>query len=139
MIIFLNLRGRDTRGFRAIEIVLCRYPISVNKSARRIDLLRGQFDITEKLTLLTSNSPIETGEQSPLGVIKRLANSKHPARDNKDLDRLTPTPISEHMTRYSSTTARRREAESSPRTAYSVNHLERGITPDLQAAHCQRK
>lgn len=100
---------------------------------------RGQLLITEKLILEMRSSPIDTGEQSPRSVIKRLANSTHPFLDSKLLDRFTLTPNSAHILRYSSTTFLFLAAESSPRTAYSVNHLNDDTTPDLQADHCQRK
>jgi hypothetical protein len=51
----------------------------------------------------------------------------------------TETPISETIRRYSATTVRRREAESSPNTAYWENHTPYGTAPERHAAHCQRK
>lgn len=101
--------------------------------------LRGQLLITEKLTLEIRSSPIDTGEQSPRSVKKRLANSTQPFLDSKLLDKFTLTPNSAHILKYSSTTFLFLAAESSPRTAYSVNHLYDETTPDLQADHCQRK
>jgi len=95
----------------------------VNKSAILMGLLRGQLLITAKLIFETSNSPTDIGEQSPFCVKKRLANSRHPLLLRRDFERLTETPISEQIFRYSSTTRRLREAESSPSTAYSLNHL----------------
>jgi len=109
------------------------------RSATRILCLRGQLDITEKLIRETNNSPILIGEQLPRDVKKRLANSRAPTGLNRDLKRFTLTPSSEHILRYSSTTRLIREAESSPKTAYEVNHLPQGTTPDRHAAHCQIK
>jgi len=88
--------------------------------------LRGQFVITEKLTLDTTISPMEIGEQSPLGVINLLANSKHPEGDSKDLDRLRIAPIRLMISIYFSITILIRETESSPKTPYSVNHFQVG-------------
>jgi hypothetical protein len=78
--------------------------------------------MVEKLTSATKISPIDTGEAFPLGVQNLFANSKQPFGLNRDLAKFTPTPISEHMARYSSTTLLFAEAESSPRTAYGVYH-----------------
>jgi hypothetical protein len=139
IIMFRTFFGSDLMGPSNRDRVLCLYPIRVNKSATLIDLFLGQLDITEKLTLETSNSPTETGEQLPLWVTNLLANSNEPALDNSDLLRFTCTPNSEQIFRYSSTTTLCRDAESSPSTAYSRNHFEGGIIPLLQAAHCHKK
>lgn len=95
--------------------------------------------MTEKFILDTNNSPILKGEQFPRDVKNLFANSKAPTGLSKDLKRLTLTPSSEHILRYSSTTLRSREPESSPKTAYEVNHLPQGTTPDRHADHCQIK
>lgn len=137
--IFRAFLGRDLKEPSNRDRVLCLYPIRVNKSATLIDLFLGQLDITEKLTLDTNNSPIETGEQLPLWVTNRLANSSEPALDKSDLLKFTWTPSSEHIFRYSSTTILCLDAESSPSTAYSRNHFEGGKKPLLQAAHCHKK
>jgi len=87
--IFRTFLGRDLKEPSNKDRVLCLYPIRVSKSATLIDLFLGQLDITEKLTLDTNNSPIETGEQLPLWVTNRLANSNEPALDKSDLLKFT--------------------------------------------------
>jgi len=101
--------------------------------------LRGQLSITAKLTKLTRISPSEIGEQSPRGVKNLLANSAQPARDWRDFDKFKGIPTSPTIFLYSETTFLLREAESSPRIAYPVNHFHVGVSPDLQAAHCHKK
>jgi hypothetical protein len=68
-----------------------------NKSDRRMFLFLGQLAKTEKFTLETRSSLIDTGEQLPLGVKNLFAYSADPLPDKRDLKRFTETPISLHI------------------------------------------
>jgi len=136
---FRAFRGRAANPRSNPPVMLCLYPIIDKRSEILILYLRLRLDIVEKFLLATSTSPIETGDALPKGVKKRFANSKHPLGESKLFERFTLTPSSEHIARYSITTFLTFAIESSPSTAYDLNHIPGWITPARYAAHCQRK